>query len=58
MKYLKTAQKLTWFSDSFADSEEFRNFTVMEVNDDYSLITELNEKNEITGFETGYTQFY
>ena len=45
-------------SKDFSESEAFQNFITMEINDDYSLILELNDEDEITGFNSGYVQFY
>ena len=45
--------------DEFAASEDFIDFvSITKFNDDYSLCMELNDKNEITGFTTGYISFY
>ncbi len=42
----------------FAQSEEFSGFVKNEINDDYSIVLKLNDDKEITGFETGFIQFY
>ncbi len=43
------------FSDKF---KNFASFATTEVNDDYSLTINLDDKYEITGFNVGYIQFY